>query len=161
MVKYVPGAQKAYDEAAAYYFRLLLERCLPPMSLGLLFIPDNIKTQKMCGRVVEDKPRSLALVPDHLKTQEMCNKAVRKGPWLLKYVPDWFVTQEQVRLWHGYDYYCNNEFIEWYEGYQKRMAQKASIKKELAPIAWHPSRYWDWCMPRDEKKEIEKLWESF
>ena len=35
-------------------------------------------------------------------------------------------------------------------------AQKASIKEELMPIAWHPSRYWDWCMSEDEKKETEK-----
>ena len=26
------------------------------------------------------------------------------------------------------------------------------------PIAWHPSRYWDWCMSEDEKRETEKLW---
>ena len=157
MVKYVPGAQKAYDEAVAYYFRLLLERCLPPMSSGLFFIPDNIKTQKMCERAIEDEPRSLALVPNHLKTQGLCIKAVEACPWLLKYVPDWILTQEQVKLWHGYDYYCNNEFIKWYEGYQKRMAQKASIKEELSPIAWHPSRWWGWCVPEDEKK-TEKLW---
>ena len=25
-------------------------------------------------------------------------------------------------------------------------------------IAWHPSRWWDWCIPKDEKKETEKLW---
>ena len=30
--------------------------------------------------------------------------------------------------------------IKWYDGYKKRMAQKASIKKELIPIAWYPSR---------------------
>ena len=100
MVKYVPGAQKAYDEAVAYYFRLLLERCLPPMSSGLFFIPDNIKTQKMCERAIEDEPRSLALVPNHLKTQGMCIKAVEACPWLLKYVPDWILTQEQVKLWN-------------------------------------------------------------
>ena len=22
------------------------------------------------------------------------------------------------------------------------------------PVAWHPTRWWDWCMPEDEKKEI-------
>jgi hypothetical protein len=32
------------------------------------------------------------------------------------------------------------------------------LKKELAPIAWHPDRYWDWCMSEDEKNEISKLW---
>ena len=25
------------------------------------------------------------------------------------------------------------------------------------PIAWHPSRWWDWCVPEDEKKEAEKF----
>ena len=33
-----------------------------------------------------------------------------------------------------------------------------NLKRELAPVAWHPSRHWDWCMPEDEKKEISKLW---
>ena len=23
------------------------------------------------------------------------------------------------------------------------------------PIAWHPSRWWDWCVPKGEKKETE------
>ena len=22
-------------------------------------------------------------------------------------------------------------------------------------VAWHPSRWWNWCMPEDEKTEIE------
>ena len=114
ILKYVPGAQKAYDEVVAYYFRLLLERCLPPMSSGLFFIPDNIKTQEMCDKAIEDEPRSLALVTDHLKAQEMFEKAVEKDPWLLKYVPNWFVTQEPVKLWHDDYYYCNNDgFIKW------------------------------------------------
>ena len=26
------------------------------------------------------------------------------------------------------------------------------------PIAWHPSRWWDWCVPKHEKKKTEKLW---
>ena len=54
----------------------------------------------------------------------------------------------------GYD----DKLIEWYEGYQKRKAQKAQIKKELMPIAWHPSRWWDWCVPEDEKKETVTMW---
>ena len=31
------------------------------------------------------------------------------------------------------------------------------IKEELLPIAWHPSRYWDWCMAEDEKKILENF----
>ena len=48
--------------------------------------------------------------------------------------------------------HCNNIwFIKRYEGYQKRGAQKAKIKEELMPIAWHPARWWDWCVSEDEK----------
>ena len=47
--------------------------------------------------------------------------------------------------------------IEWYDGYKKRKAQKAQIKKDLIPIAWHPSRWWDWFVPKDEKKETENF----
>ena len=64
------------------------------------------------------------------------------------------------------DHWDNDEnedkFFKWYNGYQKRRTQKAQIEKELPPISWHPSRYWDWCMSEDEKKkkkkETEKLW---
>ena len=41
---------------------------------------------------------------------------------------------------------------------KKRKAQKAKIKEELLPIAWHPLTWWDWCVPEDEKRETEKLW---
>ena len=23
------------------------------------------------------------------------------------------------------------------------------------PVAWHPDRWWNWCVPEDEKKELE------
>ena len=39
----------------------------------------------------------------------------------------------------------------------KNVTQKAQIKKELMPTVWHPSRWWDCCVPED-KKETEKLW---
>ena len=90
----------------------------------------------------------------------MCDDEVRNYPFSLQFVPDWFVTQQQIKIWHDSDdWHDDNEIIEWYKGYKKRKAQKASIKTELIPIAWHLSRWWDWCMPEDEKQETEKLWE--
>ena len=41
-----------------------------------------------------------------------------------------------------------------HDGYQKRKAQKAKIKEELLPIAWHPNHVMDWGMPEDE----QRLW---
>ena len=29
----------------------------------------------------------------------------------------------------------------------KRKSCKKDISKELMPVAWHPTKWWDWCMP--------------
>ena len=34
---------------------------------------------------------------------------------------------------------------------------KKDISKELMFTAWHPTRWCDWCMPEDEKKEVNLL----
>ena len=119
---------------------------------SLAFVSDYFKTQEMCDTAIEIDPFNLWHVPDNLRTQEMCIRAVEAGLGLLEHVPDWFVTQGQIDLWHDDDYWHDDDkHIKWYEGYQKRMAQKAKIKKELLPIAWHPDRVMDWCMSEDEK----------
>ena len=62
----------------------------------------------------------------------------------MHYAPDWFVTREWEDMWHDdYYKYCSDgdgedQFFWWHEDYKKRKAQKASIKEELLPIAWHP-----------------------
>ena len=48
----------------------------------------------------------------------------------------------------------------WLKGYNQRKAQKAKIKEELLPIAWHPDRVIDWCFSEDKKKDLEKLWKT-
>ena len=119
----------------------------------LKFVPDHFKTQEMCLKAFEVGLWQLKDVSDHFKTQEMCDDAVRRSLFYLKYVPDCFVTQGQVKLWHDdYYYYYDDWLINWYHDYQKRKAQKAKIKEELMPIAWHSDRVMDWCMSGDEKR---------
>ena len=66
----------------------------------------------------------------------MCDDAVWEDPYSLKFVPDWFVTQEQIKIWHDeHDYHGDDELVEWYDGYEKRKAQKVKIKEELMAIA--------------------------
>ena len=71
------------------------------------------------------------------------------------------MTQQQIDVWYDDNEYHDDddddEVIEWYDGYQKRKTQKAKIKDELMPIAWHPRRWWDWCMSEEEKKETENF----
>ena len=120
-------------------------------------VPDQYKMQETCDKAVCVDPWSLGDVPDNLKKQEICDKAVRGDPSSLQFITDWFVTKEDIDLWHDY-VYSDWGVSKLYDGYQKRKAQKASIKEELVPIASNPSRWWDWCVPEDEKKETEKLW---
>ena len=75
----------------------------------------------------------------------MCDNVVRRDRYSLQFVPDGFVTQEQTKIWDDDDdYYDDDETIEWCNGYKKRKAQKAPIKEELLPIAWHPNHVMDW-----------------
>ena len=108
----------------------------------------------MCIKGVEVHPWQLGDNPDHFKIQEMCNKAVVRSPYALRFVPDWFVTQQQIGLLDEDDDYCNDdELNKWHNGYHKRKAQKAKIKEELMRIAWHPLRWWDWCMSEDKNRQ--------
>ena len=124
----------------------------------LWHVADQYKIQEMCDKAVQEDPGLLWPVPDQYKTQEICDKAVEEDPGLLENVSDWFVTEQQIGLWgddDDYDY--DGKLIEWHDRYKKRKAQKAKIMDELMPIAWHPSRWWDWCVPEDEKGGVEKL----
>ena len=64
----------------------------------------------------------------------MWNEAVQRDPWMLEHIPDPFVTQkmcsEAVKK--------SPEVLRWYKGYEQRKTQKAKIKEELMPVAWHP-----------------------
>ena len=112
------------------------------INLAVLYlVPDHFKIQEMCIKALKVGTwRVLEDVPDCFKTHEMCDKTVGKCPFSLLYAPGWFVTQQQIKIWRDDDEYCddNDEFIEWYNGYKKRKAQKASMKDELMPIAWYP-----------------------
>ena len=71
----------------------------------------------------------------------------------MQFVPHWFVTQEQLEIWHNDDDYCtDDEIIEGIKGMKNERCKKSQLKEELMPIAWHPNRVKDWCMPEDEKR---------
>ena len=37
--------------------------------------------------------------------------------------------------------------------FEKRKALKKGLSEELMPIAWHPNRWWNWCMSENEGKK--------
>ena len=92
----------------------------------------------------------------------MCNEALQRESEVLEYVPDWFVMLQ--KMWCE-EFDDDDELITWRDAYIKRKAQKAKIKEELMPVAWHPNRWWNRCLPEDKKKRTRNLlciksWES-
>ena len=41
--------------------------------------------------------------------------------------------------------------------FEKRKKLKKELNEELMTVAWHPNRWWDWYMSKDEKKEIDPM----
>ena len=157
------------------------EMCVKANPYNFDYIPDRLKTQEMCDKAVDEYPYNLGYVPDRFKTQEMCSDKfhfsdeVDDIPDRLKTqemcsdkfhfsdevddIPDWFITLEMIEIFSrpccaG----CDFEFDDWFNGYKERKAQKAQIRDELMPIAWHPDRVIDWCFDEDEKKDLKRLW---
>ena len=47
--------------------------------------------------------------------------------------------------------------LAWHIKFKKGKALKKELNEELIPVAWHPKRWWKFCMPEDEEKEIEPI----
>ena len=157
-LKYVPDCFKTQEMCVKVFNNIL------DYSREVDDIPDYFKTQEMCDRAIDANPYYLKYVPDCFITQEMCVKAVDANPYYIKYVPDCFITQEMIenggRCYDSCCDSCDGELHEWFNGYNERKAQKAQIKAELLPIAWHPDRVIDWCFDEEEKKDLMRLWGS-
>ena len=57
-------------------------------------------------------------------------------------------------LWEHKENYGKALTQDLFRDYHQKMFSKA-LREELMPIAWHPNRWWDWCVPEDEKRELE------
>ena len=45
----------------------------------------------------------------------------------------------------------------WHINFEKRKELKKMLNEELWSIGWHPNRWCDRCMSKDEKKEIDPV----
>ena len=147
----------------------MCKRAVEDMPWLLEFISDQFKTEEMCFEAVEEDPEVLEHIPEKFKTEVMCIKAVEGDPDALEYVPDKFKTKEMcfetveeeseslvfVPDWFFYENMVTESTMDLLESFHERKAHKENIKEELAPVAWHPSRAWDWCF--DEKQKIRWL----
>ena len=117
--------------------------------------PEQFKTQELCNKAFDRSHSSFVYIPDCFKTQEMCSDKFYFSDEVDD-IPDWFITLEMIEIVsRPCCASCDDEFDEWFNGYNERKAQKAQIKDELIPITWHPSRAVDWCFDEDEKERFK------
>ena len=58
------------------------------------FVPDHLKTKKLCKHAVKILPYLIRYVPDQYKIQQMHDKAILENGGTLKSVPDCYKNQE-------------------------------------------------------------------
>ena len=47
--------------------------------------------------------------------------------------------------------------LTWHTTFGKRKELKKELNEKLILVAWHPNRWWDWCVSEDEKKETDTI----
>ena len=63
----------------------------------------------MCDSISFEDPFPVRYVPDQYKTQQMCGKGVDYCLVPLKFVPDWFVTSKMIKIL--FTAFCTDEII--------------------------------------------------
>ena len=132
--------------------------CIDPYILK--FVPDPFKMQGICNKAVSREPYTLRYVSAHLKTHEMCNKAVHIiFPYQYKTKGICNKAVRLITLRHKgcahesfYDHFKTEDICACSHVVENK---NVFFKEEFMPIAWDPSRYWDWCVSNNEKQETE------
>ena len=62
------------------------------------FVPDHLKTKKLCKHAVKILPYLLRYVPDKYKTQQMCDKVILENGEAMKSAPDYYRNHEMYQL---------------------------------------------------------------
>ena len=64
----------------------------------LKFVPDNLKTKKMCNHAVKKLPFSIRYVPNQCNTKQICDKAILEKGGTLKSVPDIKINNYMIKV---------------------------------------------------------------
>ena len=151
--------------------------CEDPFSIR--YISDRYKTQQMCDKAVDNCLAALKLVPDWF----VISKTI-KTLFTVFYADEniLYLNEDSSNV----IFYCNEmnilnlninniniddtnyeevdpntiiliSFLSWHIKFVKRKELKKYISEELIAIAWHPNRWWEWCLSEDEKKEIDPM----
>ena len=75
------------------------------------------------------------------------------------------IDLNNINLDYDHSDYCDPETINyvkimtWHK--HIKIAPKKKIYEKLLPVAWHPTRWWDWCVPENVKKKTTEIGNMF
>ena len=103
----------------------------------------------------------------------MCDEAVDDFLPSLNFIRDWFVTNKMIKklstalytdvniLYFDEDsgnvLFNVDEMVFVIQILIIKKAFKKQLNEELMSVAWHPNRWWNFCVPEDKKKEIKLI----
>ena len=142
--------------------------------LSLRYVPNRYKTQQMWKKAADDCLATLKFVLDWFVTSKMIEilfTALHADENVLYFNED---SGNVVFICNGMGILnidlnninlCNINYNEddpdtiihvkplaWHIKFEKRKAHKKELNEELMQIAWHPKRWWTFCMSEDKKK---------
>ena len=150
----------------------------------IVYCPDKYKTQEICDEAVDDYLAALKLIPDWFVTNKMIKElytALYSDENILYFKKDsgnavfyyneigiFNIDLNNINLDNNFDGDDPDTIIlirllAWHSHskFEKRKVLKREINEELMPIAWHPKRWWNFCISEDEKKEIEPIFTEY
>ena len=140
---------------------------------------DRYETQELCDKAVDAYLPPLKFVPDWFVTNKMLGKHENVvfsnddidlddiDSDVVTYFSDdiGFNTIDLNNINLDDDNFDEDDpeiiihvrLMAWCNTYKQHKACKKELRKELMLVAWNLARWWNWCIPEDEKKEIEPL----
>ena len=161
-----------------YKTQIMFDSVVSDNASSIVYCPDKYKTRKLCDKAVDDCLAALKLVPDWFVTSEiiknlftdlyadentLClNESSGDAEFNCNGMGILNIDLNNIDLDNNFDEDDPDTIIAirllaWYIKFEKLKELKKELSEELMLVAWHPSRWWDWCMSEDEKKEIDLM----
>ena len=136
----------------------------------IVYCPDKCKTQRMCDEAVDDSLAALKLIPDLFVTSKVItslyadenilyfNKDSGNIVFSCNKMGILNIDLNNINLDNNFyeddpDTIFLVRLLAWHLKFEKRNALKKMISEELISIAWHPKRWWYFCVLEDERKK--------
>ena len=114
-----------------------------------------VKLCKEWGATDFDEPMDIAAFGGYVEIVKLCKEW---GATYFDYTIEIAEREGHVEIvnlcrdWLGYGK-IHEELLKYH--HKRKYFKK--IYEEMLPIAWHPDRWWDWCVDEEEKEIMEKM----